>query len=147
RLPAAATRDGCRRHAAGTLDPAARRAAVLDAVLARHRSRARVHLALDGARARVLPRRRAPHRRRSDRRREGIGMSIDVGVVPVWRDTSQTTDARVEALIASMTLEEKLAQLYGIWVGASSDGGEVAPHQNDMIDDRSEEHTSELQSR
>jgi beta-xylosidase len=62
-------------------------------------------------------------------------MSIDVGVVPVWRDTSQTTDARVEALIASMTLEEKLAQLYGIWVGASSDGGEVAPHQNDMIDD------------
>ncbi|GMA90231.1 hypothetical protein [Homoserinibacter gongjuensis] len=54
-------------------------------------------------------------------------MSIDVGVVPVWRDTSQTTDARVEALIASMTLEEKLAQLYGIWVGASSDGGEVAP--------------------
>src|SRR5690606_39870127 len=71
----------------------------------------------------------------SDRRREGIGMSIDVGVVPVWRDTSQTTDARVEALIASMTLEEKLAQLIGIWVGAASDGGEVAPHQNDMIDD------------
>jgi beta-xylosidase len=62
-------------------------------------------------------------------------MSIDVGVVPVWRDTSQTTDARVEALVAAMTLEEKLAQLYGIWVGASSDGGEVAPHQNDMIDD------------
>jgi len=62
-------------------------------------------------------------------------MSIDVGVVPLWRDASQTTDARVEALIASMTLEEKLAQLSGIWVGASSDGGEVAPHQNDMIDD------------
>ncbi|AYF99506.1 glycosyl hydrolase [Protaetiibacter intestinalis] len=34
-----------------------------------------------------------------------------------------------------MTLEEKLAQLFGIWVGASADGGEVAPHQNDMIDD------------
>src|SRR5690606_35250676 len=135
RLPAAAARDGRGRHAAGAVDPAARRAAVLHAVLARHRSRARVHLALDGARARVLPRRGAPHRRRSDRRREGIGMSIDVGVVPVWRDASQTTDARVEALVASMTLEEKLAQLYGIWVGASSDGGEVAPHQNDMIDD------------
>ncbi len=62
-------------------------------------------------------------------------MSIDVGVVPIWRDTSQTTDARVEALISAMTLDEKLAQLYGIWVGASADGGEVAPHQNDMIDD------------
>jgi beta-xylosidase len=62
-------------------------------------------------------------------------MSIDVGVAPILRDASQTTDARVEALVASMTLEEKLAQLYGIWVGASADGGEVAPHQNDMIDD------------
>lgn len=62
-------------------------------------------------------------------------MSIDTDVVPVWRDASQATDVRVEALVAAMTLEEKLAQLYGIWVGASSDGGEVAPHQNDMIDD------------
>ncbi len=62
-------------------------------------------------------------------------MSSDIGVVPAWRDTTRTTDARVEALLAEMTLEEKLAQLYGIWVGASSDGGEVAPHQNDMIDD------------
>ena len=62
-------------------------------------------------------------------------MSIDVGVVPAWRDTSQSTHARVEALIAEMTLDEKLAQLYGIWVGASADGGEVAPHQNEMIDD------------
>ncbi|MCS0499629.1 beta-xylosidase/alpha-l-arabinosidase [Protaetiibacter mangrovi] len=62
-------------------------------------------------------------------------MAIEVGVVPVWRDTSRSADARVEALVAEMSLEEKLAQLYGIWVGASSDGGEVAPHQNDMIDD------------
>src|SRR5690606_37518800 len=62
-------------------------------------------------------------------------MSLDLGVVPRWRDTTQTTDARVEALLSEMTLEEKLAQLYGIWVGASSDGSEVAPHQNDMIDD------------
>ncbi|QEO08733.1 glycoside hydrolase family 3 N-terminal domain-containing protein [Protaetiibacter larvae] len=62
-------------------------------------------------------------------------MSTDVGVVPVWRDTSKSPDVRVEALISEMTLEEKLAQLFGIWVGASADGGEVAPHQNDMIDD------------
>src|SRR3712207_2868997 len=31
-----------------------------------------------------------------------------------------------------MTLDEKIAQLYGVWVGASSEGGEVAPHQHDM---------------
>ncbi|MEU3183091.1 glycoside hydrolase family 3 N-terminal domain-containing protein [Streptomyces sp. NPDC006923] len=31
-----------------------------------------------------------------------------------------------------MTLEEKLAQLYGLWAGASADGAEVAPHQHDM---------------
>ncbi|MFF2523437.1 beta-xylosidase/alpha-l-arabinosidase [Streptomyces liangshanensis] len=31
-----------------------------------------------------------------------------------------------------MTLEEKLAQLYGLWAGASNDGAEVAPHQHDM---------------
>ncbi|WP_189110736.1 beta-xylosidase/alpha-l-arabinosidase [Streptomyces camponoticapitis] len=31
-----------------------------------------------------------------------------------------------------MTLEEKLAQLYGLWAGASTDGAEVAPHQHDM---------------
>ncbi len=62
-------------------------------------------------------------------------MALDVGVVPVWRDTSKPTAVRVEALIAEMTLEEKLAQLYGIWVGADASGGEVAPHQNEMIDD------------
>ena len=40
--------------------------------------------------------------------------------------------ARVEELIAAMTLEEKTAQLYGLWAGASADGAEVAPHQHDM---------------
>ncbi|HZM56522.1 MAG TPA: glycoside hydrolase family 3 N-terminal domain-containing protein, partial [Acidimicrobiales bacterium] len=34
-----------------------------------------------------------------------------------------------------MTLEEKTAQLYGVWVGAATDGGEVAPHQHDLGDD------------
>ncbi|NJQ03139.1 glycosyl hydrolase [Streptomyces sp. PLAI1-29] len=33
-----------------------------------------------------------------------------------------------------MTLREKTAQLYGVWVGASDQGGEVAPHQHDMED-------------
>ncbi|SCF45700.1 beta-xylosidase [Streptomyces sp. LcepLS] len=40
--------------------------------------------------------------------------------------------ARVESLLAAMTREEKTAQLYGLWAGASPEGGEVAPHQHDM---------------
>ena len=31
-----------------------------------------------------------------------------------------------------MTLDEKLAQLVGLWVGADASGGGVAPHQSDM---------------
>ncbi|MEW2222096.1 glycoside hydrolase family 3 N-terminal domain-containing protein [Streptomyces sp. NPDC006990] len=31
-----------------------------------------------------------------------------------------------------MTLQEKVAQLFGVWVGASDEGGEVAPFQHDM---------------
>ncbi|MFG1877329.1 glycoside hydrolase family 3 N-terminal domain-containing protein [Sphaerisporangium sp. NPDC049003] len=31
-----------------------------------------------------------------------------------------------------MAVEEKVAQLFGVWVGASREGGEVAPHQHDM---------------
>lgn len=48
------------------------------------------------------------------------------------RSRTAARAARVEELIAAMTLEEKLAQLYGLWAGASTDGAEVAPHQHDM---------------
>ena len=58
-----------------------------------------------------------------------------VQTVPVWRDSSAPVEARVDALVEAMTLNEKLAQLIGVWVGASADGGEVAPHQNEMYDD------------
>ncbi|MZE79268.1 glycoside hydrolase family 3 N-terminal domain-containing protein [Streptomyces xinghaiensis] len=51
---------------------------------------------------------------------------------PVWNDPAVPVTARVDALIGAMTLEEKTAQLYGVWVGASDQGGEVAPHQHDM---------------
>ncbi|MFF6993758.1 glycoside hydrolase family 3 N-terminal domain-containing protein [Streptomyces sp. NPDC008313] len=51
-----------------------------------------------------------------------------------WRDTSLPADVRVEDLLGRMTLEEKTAQLYGIWVGAATDGGGVAPHQHDMTE-------------
>ncbi|GGV30742.1 beta-glucosidase [Kitasatospora herbaricolor] len=51
-----------------------------------------------------------------------------------WRDPSLAPQARVDDLIGRMTLEEKTAQLYGVWVGADSAGDGVAPHQNAMCD-------------
>ncbi|SCF15290.1 beta-xylosidase [Micromonospora coriariae] len=49
-----------------------------------------------------------------------------------WNDPTQELTTRVDALVAAMTLAEKISQLYGVWVGASADGGEVAPHQHEM---------------
>lgn len=51
---------------------------------------------------------------------------------PPWRNTSLAPEDRADALIAAMTLPEKVAQLFGIWVGASDEGGEVAPYQHEM---------------
>ena len=59
---------------------------------------------------------------------------MDDSSLPLWNDPSQPASRRVTALMAEMTLEEKIAQLSGVWVGASNDGGEVAPHQHDMDD-------------
>ncbi|MFF5105823.1 beta-glucosidase [Streptomyces sp. NPDC000134] len=64
-------------------------------------------------------------------------MNADVAVestpaIPLWNDPALPVAERVDALIAAMTLQEKTAQLYGVWVGASDQGGEVAPHQHDM---------------
>ncbi|MEV6883730.1 glycoside hydrolase family 3 N-terminal domain-containing protein [Streptomyces sp. NPDC051135] len=64
-------------------------------------------------------------------------MTADVAVettpeIPLWNDPTRPVAARVDALVSAMTLEEKIAQLYGVWVGASDKGGEVAPHQHDM---------------
>ncbi|MYS48099.1 glycosyl hydrolase, partial [Streptomyces sp. SID5998] len=52
-----------------------------------------------------------------------------------WQDPALPAAARVDALLARMTLEEKTAQLYGVWVGASTDGDGVAPHQQHMNTD------------
>ncbi len=60
-------------------------------------------------------------------------MAVDNSAkVSRWNDTTVSVTARVDALIDAMTLREKTAQLYGVWVGASDQGGEVAPHQHDM---------------
>ncbi|MFD7435128.1 glycoside hydrolase family 3 N-terminal domain-containing protein [Streptomyces sp. NPDC059861] len=52
-----------------------------------------------------------------------------------WRDPGLPADVRVADLLSRMTLEEKTAQLYGVWVGAGTDGDGVAPHQHEMSDD------------
>ncbi|MER5639135.1 glycoside hydrolase family 3 N-terminal domain-containing protein [Kitasatospora sp. NPDC002227] len=49
-----------------------------------------------------------------------------------WHDRALSPEERADALIAEMTLPEKLAQLVGVWVGASEEGGDVAPHQHDL---------------
>ncbi|WP_078911107.1 beta-glucosidase [Streptomyces sp. NRRL WC-3742] len=49
-----------------------------------------------------------------------------------WHDRALSSEERADALLAEMTLPEKLAQLVGVWVGASDEGGDVAPHQHDM---------------
>jgi beta-xylosidase len=59
-------------------------------------------------------------------------MTTKDAVTAVWHDTTLPASERVDALIAEMTLRERIAQLYGVWVGAANDGGGVAPHQHDM---------------
>ncbi|NNN36254.1 glycosyl hydrolase [Streptomyces sp. S3(2020)] len=52
-----------------------------------------------------------------------------------WRDPALPAAARVDDLLSRMTLQEKTAQLYGVWVGASTDGEGVAPLQSEMTAD------------
>jgi len=51
-----------------------------------------------------------------------------------WRDSRLSPAERAEALVGLMTLEEKAAQLVGLWIGADASGEGVAPHQSDMMD-------------
>ncbi|MFB7598250.1 glycoside hydrolase family 3 N-terminal domain-containing protein [Streptomyces sp. NPDC056160] len=52
-----------------------------------------------------------------------------------WQDPALPAAARVDDLLSRMTLEEKTAQLYGVWVGAATDGDGVAPLQQHMNTD------------
>lgn len=52
-----------------------------------------------------------------------------------WRDATLAPRERAAALVAAMTLDEKVAQLVGVWVGADASGGGVAPHQADLTQD------------
>jgi beta-xylosidase len=53
---------------------------------------------------------------------------------PAWTDTSKPLAERVGLLLAEMTLEEKLAQLGSVWVGAELGSGNVAPMQEAFAD-------------
>ncbi|MGH3415830.1 MAG: glycoside hydrolase family 3 N-terminal domain-containing protein, partial [Actinocrinis sp.] len=53
-------------------------------------------------------------------------------VAELWRDPAADARERVSDLISRMTLREKIAQLYGVWVGIDSAGGDVAPHQHEL---------------
>jgi beta-xylosidase len=51
-----------------------------------------------------------------------------------WQDTAEPVEARIADLMARMTLDEKIAQLAGVWVGVAAVEEEVAPYQHDFID-------------
>jgi beta-xylosidase len=54
--------------------------------------------------------------------------------IEAWRDPARTAGERVADLLCRMTLEEKIAQLGSIWMGASGDGDGVAPMQDQFFD-------------
>ena len=49
---------------------------------------------------------------------------------PTWQDPDADASARLDALVAEMSLPEKLAQLGSVWLGFNVVTGEVAPMQN-----------------
>ncbi len=50
----------------------------------------------------------------------------------VWRDPSRPAAERVADLLARMTLDEKTAQLVGIWVRPADDGDGVVPMEGEL---------------
>jgi beta-xylosidase len=59
----------------------------------------------------------------------------DPAALDAWRDPALATDDRVDHLLGQMTLEEKAAQLRGLWVGTDDSDAGVAPHQHDMVEE------------
>jgi beta-glucosidase-like glycosyl hydrolase len=50
-----------------------------------------------------------------------------------WTDPALDADERVEALLAAMTLDEKVAQLGSVWPGFGEKDGQVAPAADDEM--------------
>ncbi|MGH3246714.1 MAG: glycoside hydrolase family 3 N-terminal domain-containing protein [Trebonia sp.] len=53
--------------------------------------------------------------------------------IEAWRDPARPAPERVADLLSRMTLEEKIAQLGSVWMGASGDGDGVAPMQDQFF--------------
>jgi beta-xylosidase len=53
--------------------------------------------------------------------------------IEAWRDPARPAAERVADLLGRMTLEEKIAQLGSVWMGASGDGDGVAPMQDQFF--------------
>lgn len=59
---------------------------------------------------------------------------LDEAALLPWRDASLPVAERVEDLLARMSPAEKLAQLYGVWVGVDPATQDVAPRQEELGD-------------
>ncbi|MFY1670838.1 glycoside hydrolase family 3 N-terminal domain-containing protein [Plantactinospora sp. WMMB334] len=60
------------------------------------------------------------------------------GDPPRWQDPTLPVEQRVDDLLGRLSLEEKAAQLYGVWVGGDSTGDDLAPHQHEMTSEAPE---------
>ncbi|GAA2033753.1 glycoside hydrolase family 3 N-terminal domain-containing protein [Catenulispora yoronensis] len=58
--------------------------------------------------------------------------AVDISIGGVWRDPQAPVAERIRDLMARMTVEEKAAQLYALWVGIDSAEGTVAPFQHEL---------------
>ncbi len=54
-------------------------------------------------------------------------MTASAPADPVWRDTERRPEERVDALLAAMSVQEKVAQLGSVWPGFETVTGDVAP--------------------
>ena len=60
-------------------------------------------------------------------------MALESLSAQTWQDPAAPTSRRVADLMARMTMREKVAQLYAVWVEADASGGEVAPQQREQV--------------
>ncbi|MGW4460615.1 beta-xylosidase/alpha-l-arabinosidase [Micromonospora sp. NPDC004704] len=71
----------------------------------------------------------------SDPRASNGHRTLTAAPLAAWQDPSRPVDVRVDDLLGRLSLEEKIAQLYGVWVGADVSDEDMAPHQHDMVDE------------